>query len=57
MATQKLPEVPIKKGEPAYKLWVFEPGWKGELPLITNPRKLAEEKRPALLPCHRLCAG
>ncbi len=54
---QKLPEVPIKKGEPAYKLWIFEPGWKGELPLITNPRQLAEQKRPILLPGHRLCAG
>ncbi len=57
MPKQTLPQVPIKKGEPAYKLWIFEPGWKGELPLILNPRQLAEQKRPALLPGHRLCAG
>ncbi len=57
MATQTLPQIPVKKGEPVYKLWIFEPGWKGELPLITNPRELAEKKRPAILPGHRLCAG
>jgi pyruvate ferredoxin oxidoreductase beta subunit len=57
MPLQTLPQVPIKKGEPAYKLWIFEPGWKGELPLILNPRQLAEQKRSALLPGHRLCAG
>ncbi|ADI32104.1 thiamine pyrophosphate-dependent enzyme [Staphylothermus hellenicus] len=57
MPAQTLPQIPIKKGEPAYKLWIFEPGWKGELPLILNPRQLAEQKRSALLPGHRLCAG
>ncbi|MEM1741967.1 MAG: thiamine pyrophosphate-dependent enzyme, partial [Desulfurococcaceae archaeon] len=31
--------------------------WKGELPLLTNPREIAENKRSALLPGHRLCAG
>ncbi len=57
MAVKTLPQVPVKKGEPAYKIWIYEPGWKGEEPLITNPRELAEKKRPALLPGHRLCAG
>ncbi|RLG79718.1 MAG: pyruvate ferredoxin oxidoreductase, partial [Thermoprotei archaeon] len=49
MPAQTLPQIPVKKGEPAYKLWIYEPGWKGEEPLILNPRELAEKKRPALL--------
>lgn len=57
MVVKTLPEFPIKKGEPAYKIWIFEPGWKGEMPLIFNLRQLAEQRRPALLPGHRLCAG
>ncbi|MCY0868254.1 MAG: thiamine pyrophosphate-dependent enzyme [Desulfurococcus sp.] len=57
MTVRTLPEFPVKKGEPAYKLWIFEPGWKGELPLVFNLRQMAEQKRPALLPGHRLCAG
>lgn len=57
MTVKTLPEFPVKKGEPAYKLWIFDPGWKGEIPLTFNLRQLAEQKRPALLPGHRLCAG
>jgi len=57
MVVKTLPQIPVKKGEPPYKLWIFEPGWRGELPLITNLREMAEKKRPALLPGHRLCAG
>ncbi|MGC8954382.1 thiamine pyrophosphate-dependent enzyme [Desulfurococcus amylolyticus] len=57
MTVQTLPEFPVKKGEPAYKVWIFEPGWKGEIPLNFNLRQLAEQKRPVLLPGHRLCAG
>lgn len=57
MVVKTLPEFPIKKGEPAYKIWIFEPGYKGEIPLVFNLRQLAEQRRPALLPGHRLCAG
>ncbi|ADG90661.1 thiamine pyrophosphate-dependent enzyme [Thermosphaera aggregans] len=57
MVVKTLPEFPVKKGEPAYKIWIFEPGWKGEIPLNFNLRQVAEQKRSALLPGHRLCAG
>ncbi len=57
MVVKTLPEFPVKKGEPAYKLWLFEPGQKVEMPLVFNLRQLAETRRPALLPGHRLCAG
>ncbi len=39
-----------------YELVVFKPGEKRELPLTFNLRKLAERK-PIILPGHRLCAG
>jgi len=57
MGVKTLPEFPVKKGEPVYKIWIFEPGWKGEIPLNFNLRQVAEQKRSALLPGHRLCAG
>jgi Pyruvate:ferredoxin oxidoreductase and related 2-oxoacid:ferredoxin oxidoreductases, beta subunit len=57
MVVKTLPEFPVKKGEPAYKIWIFEPGWKGEIPLNFNLRQVAEQKRSVLLPGHRLCAG
>ncbi|MEM1863772.1 MAG: pyruvate ferredoxin oxidoreductase, partial [Desulfurococcaceae archaeon] len=57
MVVKTIPEIPVKKGEPAYKIWIFEPNWKGEIPLNFNLRQLAEQKRPALLPGHRMCAG
>lgn len=57
VVVKTLPEIPVKKGEPPYKIWIFEPGEKKELPLIFNLRQLAEQRRPALLPGHRMCAG
>ena len=42
---------------PQYKVWIFEPGQKEPLPLLLNLRQLAEQRRSALLPGHRLCAG
>jgi len=57
MAVKTIPEIPVKKGEPPYKLWIFEPGEKKEFPLVFNLRQLAEQRRPALIPGHRLCAG
>ncbi|MEM4487596.1 MAG: thiamine pyrophosphate-dependent enzyme [Desulfurococcaceae archaeon] len=50
-------EIPARKPDTPYKIWVFEPGKVGDLPLILNPRQLAEERSPALLPGHRMCAG
>lgn len=43
--------------EKPYDLIVFEPGKKYNLPLTLNLRQLAEERRPMILPGHRLCAG
>ncbi len=40
-----------------YGLLIFEPGKKYELPLKFNLRELAKERRPILLPGHRMCAG
>jgi pyruvate ferredoxin oxidoreductase beta subunit len=57
MVVKTLPEFPVKKGEPAYKIWIFEPSWRGEIPLNFNLRQVAEQKRSVLLPGHRLCAG
>ncbi len=54
MVVKGLPEF---NGRKPYRIWIFEPGWKGEYPLQLNPRKLAEERAPAILPGHRLCAG
>ncbi len=54
----QLPQVPVKPGvKPPYQLIVYEPGKKYNLPLILNPRQLVEQRRPAILPGHRLCAG
>jgi pyruvate ferredoxin oxidoreductase beta subunit len=33
MAVKTIPEIPVKKGEPPYKLWIFEPGEKKEFPI------------------------
>jgi len=40
-----------------YELIRYEHGKKVQQPLILNLRKLAEERKPILLPGHRLCAG
>jgi len=40
-----------------YELIRYEHGEKVQQPLILNLRKLAEERKPILLPGHRLCAG
>ncbi|MEM1775109.1 MAG: thiamine pyrophosphate-dependent enzyme [Desulfurococcaceae archaeon] len=57
MVVKTLPEIPVKKGEPPYKILIFEPGVKQELPLVFNLRQLAEQRRSAMLPGHRMCAG
>ncbi len=49
--------MPEGKAQNPYRLLIFEPGKKYELPLVLNPRKLAEEKQSILLPGHRMCAG
>ncbi len=46
-----------KPTEKPYDLIIFEPGKKYDLPLTLNLRQLAEERRPMILPGHRLCAG
>ena len=40
-----------------YGVVTFKPGEKKELPLEFNLRKLAETRKPILLPGHRMCAG
>ena len=57
MAVKTLPEIPVKNVEQPYKLWIFEPGVKKEIPLEFNLRKIANEKRSIMLPGHRMCAG
>ncbi len=47
----------MPEGKSPYKLLIFEPGKKYDLPLTLNPKKLAEERAPIILPGHRLCAG
>lgn len=57
MNVKTLPEIHVKKGEPPYKIWLFEPGEKKEMPLLFNLRQIAEQKRSIMLPGHRMCAG
>ncbi len=47
----------VKQVKSPYEIIVFEPGKKYNLPLQFNLRKLAEERKPMILPGHRLCAG
>ncbi len=46
-----------KQVKSPYEIIVFEPGKKYNLPLQFNLRKIAEERKPMILPGHRLCAG
>ena len=40
-----------------YRLWIFEPGKKYNIPLDLNIKKAALERTPLMLPGHRMCAG
>lgn len=57
MTDARAPVIPTKGVETQYKVWIFEPGERVELPLVLNPRQLAEQRVPAILPGHRMCAG
>ncbi len=46
-----------ERREEHYGLLRFERGRHYEMPLDLNLRRLAESRRPAILPGHRLCAG
>lgn len=51
------PRTSARGSEQPYRVLVFEPGERKELPLEFNLRKLASERGSALLPGHRMCAG